>query len=475
MDEIDSTTSVIANNPILSGIQNAVVVYRITTDLSNFIIVDLNEIAENIEKVSKTAIVGKTITEVFPGVIEFGIYDTIYKVWKSGSPEHIDMKEYKDDRIIGWRENDIVKLESGDVVAIYTDKTDQKQKEMDLFYIGYHDKLTGLYNRAFFEEEMKRLDVPREYPISFIISDINGLKLANDAFGHKFGDDLLKNFATILYSCFRKEDIIARWGGDEFVVLLPKTSNAVALGICDRVTRMTEKVKVGHLNLSVAIGCAAKDVETQDFNNIISSAEDQMYQNKLLNSKSARSETVFSLVKTLYEMNYETEEHAKRLLKIVSQVGRKLNLMPQEIEELRLLAILHDIGKLGVPTEIIMKPSGLTPEEWIEIKKHSEIGYRIAQSTPGLAHISKYILSVHERWDGQGYPQHLRGNATPKLSRIIAIVDAYDTMISGRPYKAPMTPVQAKNEIIQCSGSQFDPLLVDLFVKLKIGRKQSSV
>lgn len=266
----------------------------------------------------------------------------------------------------------------------------------------------------------------------------------------------------------RKDEIVARWGGDEFVIILPETPYEKARKICERINELTEGETVGPVGLSVALGCATKDQENQDFAQTIKEAENQMYQNKLLNTKSGRSETVSSLRKTMYEMNYETEEHEQRMLGIANQIGHKLDLMAQEIEELKLLATLHDLGKLGISKDILTKTSGLSPVEWEEIRRHSEIGYRIAESIPGLAHISKYILSVHERWDGQGYPRGLKGNAIPKLSRIIAIVDAYDAMVSGRPYKEAITSQEAVAELIRCSGTQFDPQLIDLFIKLDI-------
>ena len=586
-----SKNSIIKNNSILSGLSHAVVVHQPTLDCSELIIVDINEIAESAEKVKRVEVIGRKVSEVFPGVREAGIMDILIRVWRTGVAEHINMKEYNGDKWSGWRDSDIIKIDSGEVVAIYDDRTSMKQaetallenekkyqvmmstsfdgfiildadnriidanesflrlvgysrkelinisiydispkkyhsefpgiaekirnmghlifetqcirkdnmyvdvevsaniaddgkwsfcffrditerkkKESELLYIGYHDKLTGLYNRAFFEEEVKRLDNSRQYPISFIIADINGLKFTNDAFGHEIGDNILKEFTDTLRTCLRKDDIIARWGGDEFVILLPKTEYAVALIICDRIRSSSGGVAVGPLNISVALGCSTKYSAERDFSGVIKDAEDLMYQNKLLDKKSGRSEIVTSLSKAMHEMNYETEEHEQRLLENVTKIGRKLDFMPQEIEELRLLAILHDIGKLGVSKDILMKPQTLTQEEWEEIKKHSEIGYRIAESTPGLAHISKYILSVHERWDGLGYPYGLEGTAIPKLSRIIAIVDAYDAMVSGRPYKKPISPKEAIKEINRCSGTQFDPFMVQLFNELGTGR-----
>lgn len=349
------------------------------------------------------------------------------------------------------------------ILINYHDITSRKKKEEEIRYLSYHDSLTGLYNRTFFEEEVRRVNTPRQCPISFIIADINGLKFANDSFGHDFGDKLLIGFTKILRSCLRQEDVIARWGGDEFVILLPSTPHQTAVNICERIKSSAEKTVIDPVRLSVALGISTKECGEQSFAEIIKSAENQMYRNKLLEAKSGRSHTVTSLLRTMYEMDYETEENDRLLRETAVMVGRKLELMPQEIEELKLLALLHDIGKLGVSREIVMKPGRLTGEEMDEIKRHSEIGYRIAESTPGLAHISKYILSIHERWDGKGYPQGLKGSAIPKLSRIASLLDAYDAMTGIRTYRKPVSPAEAIEEIRRNSRTQFDPYLVEVF------------
>lgn len=355
---------------------------------------------------------------------------------------------------------------SSGAVVVLRDCTDKVIKQEEIEYISFHDKLTGLYNRRFYEEEVRRLDTARNLPLAVIIGDINGLKAANDSYGHDTGDELLKAAAKAFVTACRSDDIIARIGGDEFVVLLPKTCMGDAQKICVRINDTAEAGKVCTAKLSITLAAAVKENIEQNFRDMVKAAEDKMYRKKLLDLRSSRSDTVASLSRALREMNHETEEHGKRLLALASQVGTALCLMPQEIEELKLLAVLHDIGKLSISKEIIMKNGPLDTAEWTEMKRHSEIGYRIAVSTPGLSHISKYILSVHERWDGKGYPQGLAGNATPKLSRIIAIIDAFDAMVSGRPYKKPVSLDDALKELIRCGGTQFDPLLVDVFTGL---------
>lgn len=359
---------------------------------------------------------------------------------------------------------------SGEVlgaVATFMDITRLKKMEEQIKYLSFHDKLTGLYNRTFFEEELRRLDTQRQLPLSVIMGDLNGLKLLNDAFGHEAGDRQLARIANILGSCCRKDDIIARWGGDEFVLLLPKTEAKTARSICERISNACKESMDMPIPLSIALGSATKTNPSQQIKQILKDSEDRMYQHKLLESSSARSSIIASLEKTLAERNYETEEHAQRLKDLAIQMGKSIGLSDSELDELALLTTLHDIGKIAIPDAIIIKQGPLTPEEWQTMKKHAEIGYRIAQSSPELATIATAILSHHENWDGSGYPQGLMGSQIRVISRIVAIVDAYDAMTHKRPYREPLTKEEAMAEIRHCSGSQFDPELVETFITIE--------
>lgn len=352
------------------------------------------------------------------------------------------------------------------VVLVFRDVTEEKKKEKEILHISYHDLLTGLYNRAFFEEELKRLDTERQLPMSIIIGDVNGLKITNDVFGHQEGDVILKEISRILVKACRKEDIIARWGGDEFVILLPNTSENVANNICKRIQKSCQGEKDTAVQLSISLGHATKENAQENILQVLKNAEDWMYRHKLLESKSFRSSIIFSLKKTLFEKSNETEEHAERMAKLCIKLGKEMCLYENELDELKLLAMLHDIGKIAIKDSILVKPGKLSPEEWEEIKRHSEIGYRIAQSAPELAQIADYILSHHERWDGSGYPQGIKGLEIPKLSRIISVVDAFDVMMHARIYKQAMSYEDAVAELDRCAGTQFDPEIVDVFKRI---------
>ncbi len=352
------------------------------------------------------------------------------------------------------------------VVLVFRDVDEEKKKEEEIIYISFHDVLTGLYNRAFFEEELKRIDAKRDWPCSIIIGDVNGLKFTNDVFGHAEGDRVLKRIAKILKKSCRDQDILARWGGDEFIILLPETDESQADQICTKILEECNKKVSKTIKLSISLGRSTKKSQEETFTHIIKMAEEMMYRHKLLESKSFRSSVITSLKKSLFERSNETEEHADRMAKLCVEIGRSLGLNESELDDLKLLSMLHDIGKIAISDRILLKPGPLTDQEWVEMKKHSEIGYRITQVSPELLQYGDYILSHHEKWDGTGYPQGLREKEIGLLSRIVAIADAYDVMTHERIYSKAVSHEKAIEEIKRCSGTQFDPEIVEEFLKL---------
>ena len=362
-----------------------------------------------------------------------------------------------------WTKNDITLLKLlGEILA---NALERKEAEKEIQYLSLKDKLTGLHNRAYFEEEIKRLNTKRQLPLSIIMGDVNGLKLINDTFGPREGDRLLKKIAKIIKSCCREEDIVARWGGDEFSILLPKTTEEDSEEILNRIRDVCFKTGDQKIPVSISLGTSTKKNYNYDIKMTVKEAEDWMYRRKLLERKSISSSIISSLERTLQEKSYETEEHAVRLKEMALILGRSLKLTENKLNELILLSALHDIGKIAISDEILMKKGKLTRKEWGIVKRHPEIGYNITASSPQLAPIADVVLSHHEWWNGTGYPRGLKGEDIPLVSRIISIVDAYDVMTHDRAYRKAISKKDAAEELERCAGTQFDPKLVKIFIQ----------
>ncbi|PAT01502.1 hypothetical protein CI105_06345 [Candidatus Izimaplasma bacterium ZiA1] len=357
--------------------------------------------------------------------------------------------------------------EYGSVLSI-VDISENKRREKEILFLSYHDILTGLYNRTFFEEEIKILDNNRQYPLSIIMGDVNGLKLTNDVFGHSEGDRLLRDVSKVLKNTCRQIDVIARWGGDEFIILLPKTTEQQATLIMNRILinidRMYKNRDVTTIIPSLALGLSVKNSESDDLYNVIKIAETNMYKRKMLTSSSVFSSIINSMKNALYEKSNETEEHAERLYETCKKVAYKYDLNENLLNDLELFCMLHDIGKIGISDDILNKNGPLTDSEWDEMKKHPEVGYRIANSSKELKSIGNYILSHHEKFDGTGYPRNIKGYNIPLLSRILSVADAYDAMTHDRSYRKKLSTEEAIEELKRNAGTQFDPEVVSVFI-----------
>ena len=355
--------------------------------------------------------------------------------------------------------------------GIYTGISRRKKAERELMYMNYHDLLTGLYNRRFFEEELKRLDTERNLPISIIMADVNGLKLFNDAFGHAEGDKLLVKAAEIIRKELREDEIVARLGGDELVILLPRTDSEEAHSIVKRIRASISNIRLKSIELSISFGWATKNSTDQDMNDILKNAEDYMYRNKLFESPDIREKRIKAIINSFYDNNSEEERHSKRVSSLCEAIGAAMGMTKAALNELRTLGLLHDIGKIAIDNSILNKPDRLTKEEWNEIKRHPEIGYRILSSVNDMAELAVFILAHHERWDGKGYPKGIKGTDIPLQARITAVADAYDAMTSKSAYRNPLSESIAVDELEKNAGTQFDPEIVQIFIDKVINKK----
>jgi diguanylate cyclase (GGDEF)-like protein/PAS domain S-box-containing protein len=347
------------------------------------------------------------------------------------------------------------------LIESFIDISERRKMENQLKY----DCLTQLYNRHHFEQEMIRLGLSNQ-PVGIIVCDVDGLKLINDTLGHIRGDELLNQAAVILKESCREKSLIARIGGDEFVILIPDGTGAELEATCrkirDSLTRHNKENPYSTLSLSIG-SCLRGG--SQNINESFQEADNIMYRQKLHHGQSARNAIMQSLIKALEPCDFITEGHAERLGKLGVELARKINIPENRISNIRLLSKFHDIGKVGIPSYILFKKGALTESERSLIQSHCEIGYRIARSANEINHIADLILKHHEWWNGGGYPLGIGGEEIPLESRIIAIADAYDAMVNERPYRKAKTPGEAIEEMKSFSGIQFDPQLLNIFIE----------
>ncbi len=368
-----------------------------------------------------------------------------------------------------------IKDESGmvyGVVLVFRDVTDEKNKLAEIEYLSYHDSLTGLYNRLFFEEESKRLDVERNLPITLIIGDVNGLKLINDVFGHLVGDNLLQKTAEALRKACRADDLIARWGGDEFVLILPKTGSKDAQELIHRIRKACDETEIEEAKLSVSFGFKTKDKPELRLVDVLRDAEADMYKNKLLESKSLADYFTRTTIATLFAKIPREAEHSRRVAEIAWKLAEAMGMPAAQASEVKTAGVVRDIGKITTAREILEKPGTLTEKELSEVRRHPETGYRILSASKDTAGIAGYVLSHHERFDGKGYPSGLRGEEISLPARILAVADAYEAMTSDRPFRAAFSDDAAVDALLENAGTQFDPLVVKTFVEQVLRRAE---
>lgn len=357
--------------------------------------------------------------------------------------------------------------EMNEVLIIIRDMTERVALENKLRALAETDVTTQLYNRRKFEEMMYDYEQLSPKNLTLIVYDIDGLKNINDALGHAEGDSVIKFVANRLSGTFKDAQLIARIGGNEFAVLYENQSSDYVEDQCAMFKACLDDINTTlPYEISVSYGIAHSAGEAVHGASLYQIADQNMYHHKLLKTGSSKSALVKSLMKALEAKDYITEGHADRMTEVAMAIGVSVHLEQHRLDALALLTKFHDLGKVGIPDSILKKPAALTSEEWQIMKTHTTIGQRIAEASPELSSIADLIYMHHEKWDGTGYPVGALGDAIPLECRILAIADSFDAMTNDRPYRKALSVSEAVSEIKSCAGTQFDPELVEVFVRV---------
>lgn len=343
-----------------------------------------------------------------------------------------------------------------------------RQSQLKLQEMSYRDGLTGLYNRAFFEREMERLSAETgRSPVSFVAVDVDGLKLINDTLGHAAGDQHIKATGRLLGEVFADAGTVCRIGGDEFCALLPGCDERQASLKVEQLWQAIQRHNGSRSGSPVhmSTGCATAKADESAYS-AYKRADGLMYQNKTRQDEYTRAKSIDRILLALSERDYVDHGHTRALTTIVEAMARAAGLGEEARNNLVLLARLHDLGKLGVPDSIVLKPGPLDESEWVLMRSHVETGANLASRSSLASPIAPLIRHHHERYDGKGYPSGLAGDQIPVECRILAIADAFDAMIADRPYRKGLSREAALEEIRSGSGSQFDPQLAETFLRL---------
>lgn len=472
-----------------------------------------------LSKYSEEELLGQTHSIINSGYHPPQFFKWMYKTITNGEVWKGEIRNQAKDGSFYWVETIIVPFsnEEGQIyqyVSIRNDITEKKSNERRLLEVNDQlltlsrtDGLTGIYNKRYFNEILAiewEKSVERSLPISAIMIDIDHFKLYNDYYGHQEGDYCLQKIANVIKHTMKDASpgsYFARYGGEEIVLLLPQETRENVLYIAELVRCAVEKLSLPHLYsvtadvVTVSLGVATlTGNEFESAQQLLLAADQALYQAKrnhrnTVNEFEAEMDVITKIIQgttvdfqenpkfnvvrdylnELNEYSSVTYVHCIRTGYLAFQLAKRLKVMPDEVEDVYVAALLHDVGKLNIPLQILHKPGRLTNEEYEIIKEHSMHGLMKVSTQTVIRQyprIMQGILHHHERWDGRGYPFQLRGEEIPRIARILAVIDAFDSMTSRRPYNDGMSDSDALVEVQRCSGSQFDPYIVDCFVEL---------
>lgn len=360
------------------------------------------------------------------------------------------------------------KIKDGTVIGAvitFMDITDRKKREDEIKFFSCHDVLTGLQNRRCFEEDLLKIDIPENLPLAVIVADINGLKMTNDIFGHAAGDELIILSAEVLKNALRQGDLLSRIGGDEFTLLLPKTSREEAEKVIAEIQTGLLNVRVSAIKGSISLGLDIKYHEGQSLEEVMANAENAMYRNKTINRKSTDSVIMENIVASMHSRSPEEKRHAEAVRDLCASFGTALQLSETKIGRLKLAGYLHDIGKITLDQDFLSE-AALSDAEHKKMQQHPGVAYRLLSLFDDTLDIADHVYSHHEWWDGSGYPRGLKGAQINVIARIIAIAETYDRVLHQGDQPVEVRKEAAIQAIRGNAGTRFDPMLAQSFVEM---------
>lgn len=412
----------------------------------DFIFKDFNRAAEKIEKIRKKDVIGRSILEVFPAIKDFGLFNVLKRVYKTGTPEKFPMSFYKDNRISGWRRNYVYKLPSGEIIAIYDDITRQKQVEESL-------KISEQFSSNLMENSPS--------PIIVINADTS-IRYVNQALVNLVG--------------FKSDEVLGKkppypWWPREFKSRYARGFKVVLREGCSRqeilfISKMEEEFWVEVDAKPIFSNGELKYLIVNWFDITNRKAIENNLKISYLKLKKTLEGTINTLAAIVETKDPYTSGHQKRVSKLAVAIAGELGLDSKTIEGIRTAAVIHDIGKINIPASILSKPGRLSDIEYEMIKTHSQIGYEMIRQIEFPTPIAEIILQHHERLNGSGYPRRLKGKDTMFEAKILAVADVVEAMSSYRPYRPPLGFGAAIEEIKKYKGKLYDPQIVDTCVKV---------
>jgi diguanylate cyclase (GGDEF)-like protein/putative nucleotidyltransferase with HDIG domain len=357
------------------------------------------------------------------------------------------------------------------------------------------DELTGLFNRRHFDESVKlEIDRHARYRsmLSLVFLDLDFFKAYNDNQGHTAGDRILELVGRVLDGALRNTDLAFRYGGDEFAIILPQSAANEAFMVAERVRgRIAAEMSKKEINISASLGLASWPSDGVTSDELVNAADRALYYaketggnrtcvaSKMLPALTASATTrttsekevmsiIHTLAATIEARDPNTYGHSRKVSSYAVSLAEAIGLPSEKVAVISTAALLHDIGKIGIPDEVLNKVDKLEPEAWELIRDHPKLSTTIVGHVVSLVSCLPAILHHHERWDGNGYPSGLKGDEIPIEARVLAIADAFDAMTSSRPYRSKLSYKKVLQELKKCSGSQFDPELVDAFLPIAL-------